>query len=54
MVSFLKSNIRYMRDMYEERKEKGLPMMVDDEPEHIIYLNSVCSVLHVSYVRLQE
>ena len=21
-----------MREMYEERKEKGLPMMVDDEP----------------------
>lgn len=21
-----------MRDMYEERKEKGLPMMVSDEP----------------------
>ena len=35
-----------MRDMYQERKEKCLPMMVQEESEHIIYLNSVCSARH--------
>lgn len=35
-----------MRDMYEERKEKGLPMMVDDVDEPPVILSLVC--LHVS------
>ena len=37
-----------MRDMYEERKEKGLPMMVDsdDDDDPIIVL--VCCMLIVS------
>ena len=31
-----------MRDMYEERKEKGLPMMVQDEEDYVVNLEAVC------------
>ena len=42
-----------MRDMYEERKDKGLPMMVDDELDFIINLeSSVCGMFCFSCVHL--
>ena len=39
-----------MRDMYEERKEKGLPMMVEETDEAVIYPLVCC--LHGLFLRL--
>ncbi len=36
-----------MRDMYEDRKEKGLPMMVEEPAEPVLY-PLVCVVLAVA------
>jgi hypothetical protein len=46
----LENKIIDMRDMYEERKLQGLPMMVDDSCDSIVVdvddPNWVCVVLH--------
>ena len=33
-----------MRDMYEERKEKGLPMMVEENDDELVLFLLVCVV----------